>query len=266
MPRSLGALVTLRPDQVNRPSAASMPIRLWKPIAIVSLAASADSLGSAPAPLVPYAPPAPRYFTQSGTASWYGPGFVGRETASGEIFDQDAMTAAHKTLPLGARVRVINLQNARAVEVRINDRGPYVGDRIIDLSYAAAKAIDMVGAGITDVLIEVLDPPMPSAVHVDSLRLPSAVHVDSLRLPSAMPVGSLRPPSALHVGPASGVATPRGRSSLVLSLAGPTCITLGATPMSRDEERNEHRLADSFSLSRGVVNVGPARSEPRNFR
>src|SRR5512140_3075118 len=142
MPRSLGALVSLRPDQVNRPSGASMPIRLWKPLAIVSLAASADSPRPAPVSLVPRVPPAPMYFTQSGTASWYGPGFVGRETANGEIFDQDAMTAAHKTLPLGARVRVINLQNALTVEVRINDRGPYIADRIIDLSYAAAKAIN----------------------------------------------------------------------------------------------------------------------------
>src|SRR6185436_6121786 len=108
--------------------------------------------------------------TQSGTASWYGPGFHGRQTSSGELYDQNGMTAAHKTLPLGTRVRVTNVQNERSVEVRINDRGPFVGNRIIDLSYAAAKAIDMVGAGTAQVLIEILETPVPISSVPSSLR------------------------------------------------------------------------------------------------
>jgi len=96
---------------------------------------------------------------QVGEASWYGPGFHGRQTANGEIFDQNALTAAHPSLPLGARARVTSLTNQRAVDVRINDRGPFVGGRIVDLSYAAARRIDMIGPGIMRVRLEVLDGP-----------------------------------------------------------------------------------------------------------
>ena len=79
------------------------------------------------------------------TASWYGPGFHGRRTANGERFDQDALTAAHKTLPFGTRVRVINHATGRSVVVRINDRGPFVGGRSIDLSRGAARAVGCAG-------------------------------------------------------------------------------------------------------------------------
>jgi rare lipoprotein A len=90
----------------------------------------------------------------SGTASWYGPWHHGRRTANGERFDQNAMTAAHPTLPLGTRVRVTNLRNGRTVTVRINDRGPYVRGRVIDLSKAAAAALGFKEQGLTPVEIE----------------------------------------------------------------------------------------------------------------
>ena len=93
---------------------------------------------------------------QTGTASWYGPGFHGNRTSSGEIYDQYELTAAHPTLPLGTRVAVTNLQNGRAVEVRVNDRGPFVKGRTIDLSYAAARSLGMLGPGTVPVRIEVL--------------------------------------------------------------------------------------------------------------
>jgi rare lipoprotein A len=89
-----------------------------------------------------------------GQASWYGPGFHGKKTASGEIFDQGRLTAAHKTLPLGTKAKVTNLENGNSVEVEINDRGPYVGDRVIDLSRAAANALGFVESGLTLVRIE----------------------------------------------------------------------------------------------------------------
>ena len=91
-----------------------------------------------------------------GQASWYGPGFHGKKTASGEIFDQGRLTAAHKTLPLGTKAKVTNLENGTSVEVEINDRGPYVGDRVIDLSRAAANALGFVESGLTMVRIEPL--------------------------------------------------------------------------------------------------------------
>jgi rare lipoprotein A (peptidoglycan hydrolase) len=91
-----------------------------------------------------------------GQASWYGPGFHGKKTASGEIFDQSRLTAAHKTLPLGTKAKVTNLENGSTVEVEINDRGPYVGDRVIDLSRAAANVLGFVESGLTLVRIEPL--------------------------------------------------------------------------------------------------------------
>ncbi len=94
--------------------------------------------------------------TISGIASWYGPGFHGRTTANGERYDMYAMTAAHKTLKFGTKVKVTNNTNGKSVVVRINDRGPYVGKRVIDLSRSAANAIDMIGPGTADVTIEIL--------------------------------------------------------------------------------------------------------------
>ena len=92
-----------------------------------------------------------------GLASWYGPGFHGARTANGERFNQHAMTAAHRTLPFGTQVRVTNVNNGRSVVVRINDRGPFTGGRVIDLSMAAAQTIGMVSSGVAPVQIEVLN-------------------------------------------------------------------------------------------------------------
>ena len=89
-----------------------------------------------------------------GEASWYGPGFQGQETANGETFNQNEMTAAHPNLPMGTKVKVTNLENGKKVDVRINDRGPYAQSRVIDLSSAAAKKLDMKGDGSTQVKIE----------------------------------------------------------------------------------------------------------------
>jgi len=94
--------------------------------------------------------------TASGTASWYGAKFHGRRTANGERYDMHQLTAAHRTLPFGTKVRVINERNGRAVVVRINDRGPFAGRRIIDLSRGAAGAIGMVNSGVARVKLEVL--------------------------------------------------------------------------------------------------------------
>jgi len=94
--------------------------------------------------------------TLEGVASWYGPGFHGQRTANGETYDQHRLTAAHPTWPLGTRARVTNLDNGRSVTVRINDRGPYVDGRVLDLSYAAARALGMVESGTCTARIEPL--------------------------------------------------------------------------------------------------------------
>ena len=100
--------------------------------------------------------PVPGVYAEQGIASWYGVPFHGRRAANGEVYDMNQPTAAHRTLPFGSMVRVSNLDNGRQTEVRVTDRGPFVEGRIIDLSFAAARAVDMVGAGIARVRLELL--------------------------------------------------------------------------------------------------------------
>ncbi|HEU4341594.1 MAG TPA: septal ring lytic transglycosylase RlpA family protein [Candidatus Binatia bacterium] len=101
-------------------------------------------------------PPSPRRpsVIETGMASWYGPGFHGKTTASGEVFNQEKFTAAHPSLPWGSTVKVTNLANGKSVEVRINDRGPFAKGRIIDVSRAAARALGMMGSGVATVEVE----------------------------------------------------------------------------------------------------------------
>ncbi len=100
-----------------------------------------------------------RKFSQTGMASWYGRQFHGRKTASGETFDMNAMTAAHRSLPLNCYIRVTNKNNGKSVVVKVNDRGPFHGNRVLDLSYGAAKQLGITNAGTTKVSIERIDGP-----------------------------------------------------------------------------------------------------------
>jgi rare lipoprotein A len=104
----------------------------------------------------PRVPPAGGHQGQVGTASWYGGEFHGRRTASGERFDQNAMTAAHRSLPFGTQVRVVNLENGRAAVLRINDRGPFVRGRIIDVSRRAAERLGFRSKGLARVEVQVV--------------------------------------------------------------------------------------------------------------
>ena len=107
--------------------------------------------------VVPVAPQS--RLTQTGIASWYGPGFHGKATASGVIYDQNDLTAAHQTLPLGSRLLVTNMQNGKTVEVTVNDRGPFAKGRILDLSYGAGQALGMIVPGTIPVRLELLESP-----------------------------------------------------------------------------------------------------------
>ncbi len=112
--------------------------------------------------------PQPPLYVQEGLASWYGPEFHGQPTSSREIFNMHDLTAAHLTLPFGTHVMVTNLNNNKSVVVRINDRGPFVSGRIIDLSYAAAKLLGAIGPGVIPVRLEVipaLSPPTTTPVY-----------------------------------------------------------------------------------------------------
>ncbi|MDO6514800.1 MULTISPECIES: septal ring lytic transglycosylase RlpA family protein [unclassified Neptuniibacter] len=105
-----------------------------------------------------YVMPSANGYTATGTASWYGRKFHGHQTSNGEVYDMYKMSAAHKSLPLPTYLRVTNLANGRQVIVRVNDRGPFHDDRLIDLSYAAASKLDMLSKGTAHVKIEALDP------------------------------------------------------------------------------------------------------------
>jgi rare lipoprotein A len=113
-------------------------------------------------------------YWERGVASWYGPGFHKVRTSTGEPYDMYAMTAAHKTLPLPAYARVTNLQNGRSVVVRVNDRGPFVGNRIIDLSYTAAAKLDMLRNGTAMVEVRTIDPAAPPPLSASSADVPAA--------------------------------------------------------------------------------------------
>jgi rare lipoprotein A (peptidoglycan hydrolase) len=124
---------------------------------ITGLVASCTSRSAAPPPTAPE----PSRRLQYGLASWYGRERHGRRTASGEIFDSNQLVAAHRTAPFGTYALVTNLANGQTVQVRINDRGPAVAGRVVDLSYAAARQLDMVHVGVTRVKIEFLAAPLP---------------------------------------------------------------------------------------------------------
>ena len=125
---------------------------------LVSLILSAGC-GKKRAPAVPAMKRVKLGYEERGIASWYGHPYHGRATASGEIYDMERLTAAHPRLPFGVTTRVVNLANGKSVEVKINDRGPFVAGRIIDLSRAAARQIDLLGPGVTRVRIKVIAAP-----------------------------------------------------------------------------------------------------------
>jgi rare lipoprotein A len=133
------------------------PISDLKPFLFLALVVGLASCSVPPSRIPP--PVTPPRVSQTGIASWYGPGFHGKTTASGIIYNQHDLTAAHQTLPLGTRVLVTNLDNGRSIEVFINDRGPFAKGRIIDLSYAAAESLGMIGPGTIPVRIDVVSSP-----------------------------------------------------------------------------------------------------------
>jgi rare lipoprotein A len=131
----------------------------FEPLAPQALQASTTPAPAVVPPPVVAAPKPPKRLvvsTSTGEASWYGPGFFGNRTANGEVFKPGTMTAAHRTLPFGTQVKVTNLRNGRETIVRINDRGPFSGQRVIDIAHGAAHHLGLVSSGIAQVRLEVL--------------------------------------------------------------------------------------------------------------
>ena len=135
--------------------------RGWeRPRGAVALLAAATALtgllAASPTGQGPQFPDTVPEWIQQGRVSWYGPGFHGRRTANGEVFDTHGLTMAHRSLPMGTSVRVTNLENGRSVVLRVNDRGPYVRGRVADLSHAAAERLGFVDDGVVPARIELL--------------------------------------------------------------------------------------------------------------
>lgn len=165
-----------------------------------------------------YYPKVDYAYREEGIASWYGPGFHGRPTANGERFDQYAMTAAHRTLPLPSVVRVTNLENGRSIKVRVNDRGPFAHGRIIDLSRAAAESLDFRRQGIARVLVEIVE-------HESRVLAGATMTAEAaLDAPDAVPIAAVaaRPLEPLAAArPIPVAASPRGQGGLAAGPADP---------------------------------------------
>jgi len=153
----------MRAKSARSPRRATSPLRFGAFCLLLLLPAACASptppyalSAPPPAAIPPGAPPPTAQFHQVGLASWYGGKFHGRRTASGEVFDQNGPTAAHRTLPFGTHVRVINLENGRATVLRITDRGPFVRGRIIDVSRRAAEVLGFRNQGVTRVGIQIV--------------------------------------------------------------------------------------------------------------
>jgi rare lipoprotein A len=143
-----------------------------------------------------------------GVASWYGEQFHGKQAANGEIFNMEALTAAHRTMPLGSVVRVVNLSNGRHIHVRITDRGPYVNGRILDLSHAAAVQLGMEHGGLAYVQVEIVGQRHPELLQLSEDSRRSLLPIDVTKVP-ARPDSSLTP--FLRVLPSDLLLTRRVR-------------------------------------------------------
>ena len=173
-------------------------------------------------------------YVERGVASWYGPGFHKVRTSTGEPYDMYGMTAAHKTLPLPAYVRVTNLQNGRSIVVRVNDRGPFVGNRIIDLSYTAAAKLDMLRDGTAMVEVRVIEPESPP--ENPSLITAAAAALTGTTAAQAAPVAQAAQPAPAPSAPASTGWTPLP--------AAPLYVQAGAFADPANAERLAAKLRD----------------------
>lgn len=189
-----------------------------------------------------YYPKVDYAYSETGIASWYGPGFHGKATANGEIFDQNDLTAAHRTLPLPSMVRVTNLDNGRSITVRVNDRGPFEGGRIIDLSRRAAQLLDFERQGTAKVLVEILEE-------------------ESRQMAALFSAPEIAPPSAVTAAPAPAVPTQTVTVESLPPPGGAGSQSAAAVPLEpRAAEPVTAPAASVGPQPDGVVVQGPVRS------
>jgi len=238
-----------------------------------------------------YYPAVDYNYDQTGIASWYGPGFVGHSTANGEEYDQDALTAAHKTLPMPTLVRVTNLENGSQIQLRINDRGPFVNDRIIDLSRRGAQLLGMINNGTAKVRVQIMPEesrqlalglgageegvPKPTAApapQVSTQALAAAPTVQPKAQPTVPPPApviaaapapapsSPTPPSSVGL---SGVPLPQPSPKVVQEPVHPTNIFIQAGSFL--QVANAEHLKDKLSRKVGAARVIPVQVGAQKF-
>ena len=194
---------------------------------------------------------------ESGRASWYGPGFHGRQTANGERYDQRAMTAAHRTLQLPAIIRVSNVGNGRRVVLRVNDRGPYHGGRVLDVSEAGAEALDFKNLGTALVMIEVLEGPSRRVAEMAGRKV-SVAELESVRAEAAAADNGVFITSVGTTARNSG-APP---SSIFVQAAAFSSITNAQAFLAKAGQIGEVVIEPSFSNGHAIyrVKLGPYRT------
>lgn len=215
-----------------------------------------------------YVPTPEPGYQQTGTASWYGPQFHGQRTASGETFDETALTAAHPTLPIPSLVQVTNLENGREVIVRVNDRGPFVGERLIDLSRGAAQVLGFESSGHARVNVRYLGP-APRRVNADGSEAPASAPSSP---PAAQPANQEEGPRSLLPPPSSNTdlagapvdnAPYVAQPSYAAPVAGGYFVQVGAF----SDLANAHRVRDTVGAAGPVVvDVRQAASGAELFR
>ena len=196
-------------------------------------------------------------YHERGVASWYGPDFHGLRTATGERYDMFAMTAAHKTLPIPCYARVTNLSNGRSIVVRINDRGPFVANRIIDLSYTAASKLDMIRNGTAFVEVEALTPASPVTAAALPAITPSA-SAANVGVSNVPPVtAALESPADASPLPSPQPLPPAARASATSS---GFYIQVGAYGQADNARRAAQKLRDAGVAH--VFTLAPAADQP----
>jgi rare lipoprotein A len=193
-------------------------------------------------------------YSRKGTASWYGSDFQGLPTANGEVFDKEQVTAAHPTLPLPSMVRVTNLENGRSIDVRVNDRGPFIGDRLIDLSQAAARRLGYENQGLAQVRVDFIAladdadgaAPAPTVTQVARAVAPPQQPTFVVPAGRVVQVAALAEPAEAAIVPATAVA------AVSCPIIGPAFVQIGAFG---ETDQARAAMAD-------VDDLGPLRVEP----
>jgi rare lipoprotein A len=207
--------------------------------------------------------PAPPGTTEEGLASWYGPPYHGRQAADGEIYDMEKLTAAHRTMPFNTWVRVTNMTNGRTVDVRITDRGPFVDGRIIDLSKAAARQIELLGPGVGPVRLQVISAPHPDTDVIAAKATPAPNAPVILGDFYAVQIGAYSVhENAEHLR--TKFAEEYGTAQLVIRTGNPTLyrVLVGKAPSVAEAQDLAGRLQQEVGFEVFVVHLDPTPASP----